>query len=93
MSDSNKYYSGIGSRETPDDIIDVMKQLGKKLADQGWILRTGGAKGADQAFELGWIHHVQYALKASLRLRFTFLGMVMRSTLVMQCLGVILSQT
>lgn len=54
-----KYYTGVGSRETPDDIIKVMNQLGKKLADQGWVLRTGGAKGADQAFELGWVHHVQ----------------------------------
>jgi len=54
-----KYYTGVGSRETPDHIIEVMRQLGKKLADQGWVLRTGGAKGADQAFELGWVHHVQ----------------------------------
>lgn len=53
------YYTGVGSRETPDDILEVMQQLGKKLADNHWVLRTGGAKGADQAFELGWVQHVQ----------------------------------
>lgn len=53
------YYTGVGSRETPDDILEVMQQLAKKLADNYWTLRTGGAKGADQAFELGWVHHVQ----------------------------------
>lgn len=53
-----KHYTGVGSRETPADIILVMNALGKKLADQNWILRTGAAIGADQAFELGWVQHV-----------------------------------
>lgn len=54
-----KFYTGVGSRETPEEIIKVMVALGRKLADDGWILRSGAAPGADQAFELGWIHHVQ----------------------------------
>ncbi len=53
-----KYYTGVGSRETPQEILDMMFKLGRKLADAGWILRSGAAKGADQAFECGWVQHV-----------------------------------
>lgn len=48
-----KYYAGIGSRETPKDILETMSALGAKLADAGWVLRSGGADGADKAFEHG----------------------------------------
>ena len=48
-----KYYAGIGSRETPPNILRVMERLGKKLALEGWILRSGGARGADSAFHKG----------------------------------------
>jgi predicted Rossmann fold nucleotide-binding protein DprA/Smf involved in DNA uptake len=44
-----KYYAGIGSRETPKDICDIMTQLAIKLANNGWVLRSGGAKGADRS--------------------------------------------
>lgn len=47
------YYAGIGSRETPDNILDLMEKLASVLEDAGWILRSGGAKGADSAFEKG----------------------------------------
>ena len=55
-----KWYTGVGSRETPPEIMELMSQLGVKLADQGWILRSGGAEGADSAFEEGWMHHVAF---------------------------------
>lgn len=48
-----KYYAGIGSRETPPNILQTMVEIGKGLAERGWILRSGGAKGADSAFEQG----------------------------------------
>jgi hypothetical protein len=48
-----KYYSGIGSRESPEPILRVMEQVGKYLAEKGWVLRSGGADGADSAFEKG----------------------------------------
>lgn len=48
-----KYYAGIGSRETPEDILDLMGSLASGLADKGYCLRSGGAPGADQAFEWG----------------------------------------
>ena len=47
------YYAGIGSRTTPDDILDVMTLVAEKLATLGYILRSGGAQGADSAFEKG----------------------------------------
>lgn len=48
-----KLYAGVGSRETPDDILDLMSRTATRLADLGWILRSGGANGADQAFAEG----------------------------------------
>jgi hypothetical protein len=48
-----KYYCGIGSRETPKPILLMMEEIGELLADKGYILRSGGADGADTAFEVG----------------------------------------
>lgn len=48
-----KFYAGIGSRETPSHILTLMCDLGRKLALDGWTLRSGHADGADQAFEKG----------------------------------------
>ena len=42
-----KTYAGVGSRRTPEE------RIGRRLAELGWTLRTGGAEGADQAFERG----------------------------------------
>lgn len=46
-------YAGIGSRETPPDVLALIAKLGTFLADQGATLRSGGAIGADRAFEAG----------------------------------------
>lgn len=46
-----KYYAGIGSRSTPDYVLKKMTLLAKKL--ENYILRSGGAEGADSAFEKG----------------------------------------
>jgi hypothetical protein len=48
-----KYYAGIGSRETPHDILKLMTKLARKLSREGYVLRSGGAKGADTAFHAG----------------------------------------
>lgn len=48
-----KYYTGIGSRETPIDIQNLMTRLAITLANYNWILRSGGAEAADHAFEIG----------------------------------------
>lgn len=48
-----RVYTGVGSRETPDDILRVMQSLAYKLAQQDWTLRSGGAEGADSAFASG----------------------------------------
>lgn len=48
-----KYYAGIGSRQTPEGILELMKELGGYLANKGYVLRSGGADGADSAFEEG----------------------------------------
>lgn len=46
-------YTGIGSRETPPNVIDIMEDAGYRLARIGLVLRSGGADGADAAFQRG----------------------------------------
>ncbi len=46
-------YAGIGSRETPEHILDKMRDLGLRFGMLGFTLRSGGAAGADSAFEWG----------------------------------------
>ncbi len=46
-------YAGIGSRETPENIQDLMTAAAKRLEARGFTLRSGFAGGADTAFELG----------------------------------------
>lgn len=46
-------YTGIGSRETPEDILSVMEDAGYRLARIGFVLRSGKAAGADAAFQKG----------------------------------------
>jgi hypothetical protein len=46
-------YAGIGSRQTPEDILEILFEIGKILGRKNYILRSGGADGADLAFELG----------------------------------------
>ena len=48
-----KYYAGTGSRETPQDIQQLFEIVGEFLAKKYYVLRSGGAKGADKAFEKG----------------------------------------
>ena len=52
-----KYYAGVGSRETPPDVLKTMLKIGRYLAVKGYTLRSGGAKGADTALRMGVIAH------------------------------------
>lgn len=45
------YYAGIGARATPLKILTDMETIAYYLHDAGYILRSGGADGADSAFE------------------------------------------
>lgn len=47
------FYTGVGSRETPNDVMKVMYKFAQKMALHGAVLRSGGADGADTAFEWG----------------------------------------
>lgn len=47
------YYAGIGSRNTPNDFLDLFTRVARYLSSKGIILRSGGARGADSAFERG----------------------------------------
>jgi hypothetical protein len=50
-----KYYAGIGSRETPENVLLLMKDIAAFLAKDNFVLRSGHAEGADYYFELGAI--------------------------------------
>ena len=52
MMTSNSY-TGVGSRETPKDILILMRRIGYIMAMKGVALRTGEAAGADHAFYKG----------------------------------------
>ena len=47
------YYAGVGSRDTPEHILNIMHHIGAYLATQGWVLRSGAASGADAAASSG----------------------------------------
>lgn len=46
-------YAGIGSRETPEQILQEMEDIAYRLGKLNFTLRSGGAIGADLAFERG----------------------------------------
>jgi hypothetical protein len=47
------FYTGIGSRATPPVVCTLMSALAGSLEHNGYTLRSGGAEGADLAFERG----------------------------------------
>ena len=46
-------YAGVGSRATPREMLAGMSDVAQVLGDAGFALSTGGADGADKAFEAG----------------------------------------
>jgi hypothetical protein len=48
-----RYYGGIGSRETPTDVLLEMTVVARWQRGRKRVLRSGAARGADDAFELG----------------------------------------
>ncbi len=61
-SQARPAYAGIGSRETPPTVLDLMTRFASRLAGEGWVLRTGMAAGADQAFYRGAHAHGTFEL-------------------------------
>ena len=52
------FYAGIGSRSTPEHILRQMTVLANNLEREGFILRSGGANGADSAFARGVVDNL-----------------------------------
>jgi len=48
-----KFYAGIGSRSTPPEECAKLTRIAEILERRGYVLRSGGAEGADKAFEAG----------------------------------------
>jgi hypothetical protein len=58
------WFAGVGSRETPEDILALMRQISLALYAQGYALSSGDAEGADRAFYDGalqsrWYYDLQ----------------------------------
>lgn len=47
------WYTGIGSRDTPPEVLEQMQSIARQLAELGFGLRSGRAEGADAAFQKG----------------------------------------
>lgn len=50
-----RFYSGIGSRAAPYEALLQCTKIAEFLEHAGFTLRSGGAEGADKAFEVGVI--------------------------------------
>jgi hypothetical protein len=48
-----QHYTGVGSRNTPAEILQLITRIAKQLSALNYMLRSGGADGADRAFESG----------------------------------------
>ena len=48
-----KYYTGVGSRDTPYSVCSIMTSIASTLEPMGYVLRSGGAPKADVAFSRG----------------------------------------
>ncbi len=48
-----RYYSGIGARAAPPEVLSLMTRAAFALTKRGYVLRSGHASGADSAFERG----------------------------------------
>lgn len=46
--------TGIGSRKINKAAFSELSQIARRMALSGWTLRSGGAVGADSAWEYGW---------------------------------------
>lgn len=51
----DKHYTGVGSRETPEEILAFMEKVGQRMDELGYVGRSGSADGADLAFEKGFL--------------------------------------
>lgn len=56
------WYAGVGSRETPADVQELMTKIAMALEKGNYRLRSGGATGADSAFEAGIIDDVNKSI-------------------------------
>ena len=53
MDEKINRFAGIGARKSPRDIKELMTKIASYFSAKDWVLRSGGAYGADTAFEVG----------------------------------------
>jgi nucleoside-triphosphatase THEP1 len=51
------YITGVGSRKTPKEVLDIIHNIPSLHTDKNCVLRSGRADGADAAFEYGALVH------------------------------------
>lgn len=77
-------YAGIGSRETPRDVLTFIEDVAAELGRQGWCLRSGGAPGADDAFERGSAAYLQEIFLPWKGFNGRKQGLILRDTALLQ---------
>lgn len=63
LMDINRHrpkFAGVGSRKTPDDVLEIMRRLSHCLYDKGWMGQSGDADKADTAFHEGAMRSSRY---------------------------------
>lgn len=50
------FFTGVGSRNTPEPMLTWEQEVAKRLESMGYALRSGGAVGSDQAFQSGIVN-------------------------------------
>lgn len=48
-----RYYTAVGSRDTPVEFVPSMGGLSRRMRELGWVFRSGKADGADAIFQMG----------------------------------------
>mgnify|MGYP001223908910 FL=1 len=58
----SRIYAGIGARSTPPEVLEIIRALASRMEGEDWKLRSGGAAGADSAFEAGVLNPANKAI-------------------------------
>ena len=66
------FYTGVGNRDTPHEYLEKMTVLASLLEKEGCILRSGGAEGADTAFQLRDLSSMDFIIEKSPWICYTF---------------------
>lgn len=60
------FYTGVGSRDITQEEYQLLKQIGTRMSELGYTLRSGAADGSDQAFQHGACYDPKREIKTEI---------------------------